>query len=371
MYDAPGGIYFVNKDLMKMFKECKYETYLISVRLSGYYQEIEYPDYIENIIINPDEEWGTVRVSKILAELKKFHVLEVFKLIYQRIAYNKKIRKDYSALKEKIREIKPDRIINSHYELLDAIPEEYLNKTIMHFHTNFKIVKDNWSYRKIFDKYKDKLYKFVWLTEATKKEAIKNGYNNSMHIYNAVRVKSNKTSDVEKNKSLVFLGRISKEKRLDIILQLFDEISSEYPDWKLSIYGMGTLNEEEKRIINTNKQITYYGATNDLEKVFMNSSININTSDFEGFSMTVLEANEYGVPTITFRFGESVYEEIIDDETGIIVKTRNIDDYRNKLREIMDNSKKLRELSKNCKKFNKNFSYSIIKQEWIKLLNGD
>ena len=233
------------------------------------------------------------------------------------------LKKDYKKTKKAITEINPDFIINTHYELLNAIPRKLLNRTIMHFHTNFNIVKTNWSYKKIFNKYKNKIYKFVWLTKATKEEAIKHGYTNSTSIYNSVRINSSKKAKVINNKNLIFLGRISKEKRIDIILNIFDEISKNNPEWTLSIYGIGNLNATEEQIVQKNKNIKFMGPTNDLEKVFLQSSININTSDYEGFSMTILEANEFGVPTICFEFGESVYEEVINNKTGVIVEKNN------------------------------------------------
>lgn len=369
MYDSLGGIYYVNKELMKMFHEEKYDIHLVSVRMSGYYQEVEYPKYINNIIVNDKAEWGTTRYSTIFNELKKFKILKTIKLLYKRFKEDITLKVDYERTKRVIKKIKPDFIINSHYELLDAIPKEYLKKTIMHFHTNFGIVKENFSYKRIFNKYKDKIFKFVWLTKKTKEEAIEFGYKNSISIYNSVRIKSDEVADVINNKNLIFLGRISKEKRIDIILKIFNEISLEKKDWTLSIYGIGNLKEEEQNIIANNDRITYYGSTNNLKEVFMKSSININTSDFEGFSMTVLEANEFGVPTIAFEFGESVYEEIISNKTGIIVEKNNINKYKEELIRIMDNPNILKKLSLNCKEFNKNFSYNIIKKDWINLLN--
>ena len=107
------------------------------------------------------------------------------------------------------------------------------------------------------------------------------------------------------------------------------------------------------------------GITNNPQKEFLSSSINLNTSPSEGFSLSILEGNECGVPTIAFNFGESVEEEILDNKTGIIAK--DINDYQEKLIELMDNSEKLTELSNNAKEFSKNFEIENIINNWIKL----
>ena len=109
------------------------------------------------------------------------------------------------------------------------------------------------------------------------------------------------------------------------------------------------------------------GRTSDPKEALLSSSINLNTSKYEGFSLSILEANECGVPTVTFNFGESVHEEIINGKTGIIAE--NKEEYIEKLKELMSNNQKLAELSTNCKEFNQNFQIETIINEWLNLFN--
>ena len=110
------------------------------------------------------------------------------------------------------------------------------------------------------------------------------------------------------------------------------------------------------------------GKTNNPMEVLLTSSINLNTSSMEGFCLSILEANECGVPTVSLDFGESVGEEIIDNETGLIIYNDNVVEYEKRLRELMLNNDKLELLSKNCKEFNKKFHINSIIKEWEKLL---
>ena len=370
MYDSLGGIYFVNNELIKMFHQENIEIYLVSLRRSGYNHKVDYPKYVHNIIVNKEEEWGTPRLNIVLKNIKNLKFITAIKLLFKRISYDRKLKEDYNKSKNIIKDINADFIINSHYELLDAIPEEFLSKTIMHFHTNFNLVKDNYSYTRIFNKYKDKIYKFVWLTKSTCDKAKEYGYLNSTYIYNSVRIANNKKVDVVNNKNLVFLGRISPEKRINLLLDIFNDISKEKKDWSLSIYAMGNLDSNQQSIIDNNPNIKYFGPTKDIENVFRKSSINVNTSDFEGFSMTILEANEFGIPTISFDFGESAKEQIINGKTGVLIEQGNIKKYKEEILRLMSDDILLKELSKNCKDYNKNFSFDVIKEEWMNLLKG-
>jgi glycosyltransferase involved in cell wall biosynthesis len=111
------------------------------------------------------------------------------------------------------------------------------------------------------------------------------------------------------------------------------------------------------------------GRTNNPKEVLLNSSISLNTSDFEGFALTVLEANECGVPTITFNFGESANEEVIDGKTGYVADDR--EDYIKKLKNMMDDSKLLQEMGKQAKKYNDNFKIKNIVKDWERLFNNE
>ena len=111
------------------------------------------------------------------------------------------------------------------------------------------------------------------------------------------------------------------------------------------------------------------GRTNDPKSVLLTSSINLISSDFEGFALSILEANECGVPTITLDFGESTEEEVIDGETGFFAKDR--EDYINKLKMMMDDESLLERLSINCKKYNDNFKIENIVKDWLNIFKNN
>ena len=371
MGDAAGGIFNVNKTLAKCFRKNNDECYLFSVRNGGYKDNLDFSDFTCTKVINPKGIWGLIKGREILSEVKNRNYYKALKMLFSRIIYKISLKKDFINTKKAIKKLSPDIIICSHYELLDVIPKNSLKRTIMHYHTNFGTVIDNHSCKRYFNKYKDKIGKFVWLTESTSNQAKAFGLYNSIYIYNPVRIASEKVADVVNNKSLIFLGRISNEKRVNLLLRIFDEVCKEndIDEWTLKLYGMGELDNEAYQIIDNNPKIVNYGPTDKIKEVFINSSLNLNTSVFEGLSMTILEGNECGVPTLSFDFGETVGEQIIDGQTGIIVKQDDIEEYKNKLKELMTNPSILKHLSVNCKEFSNKFSVDIIFNEWEKLIN--
>ena len=71
-----------------------------------------------------------------------------------------------------------------------------------------------------------------------------------------------------------------------------------------------------------------------------------------------------GVPTISFDFGESVYEEIKED-TGIVIPKDDVELYTKKIKELMNDLEKLNRLSVGCKEFSNNFLPEKIVNDWI------
>ena len=285
----------------------------------------------------------------------------------KRIRYDKYLKKDYIKLKNEINLINPDIIIVSHYELLNAIPKKYLKNTINHYHTNFEQVLKNKSQKRIFNKYKNKIKKFVWLTKETYNAAIKFGITNSVYIYNPLPEKEVTVFDNYENK-LIFLARFSKEKRLKLAMEIFNNIikDNEFKDWKLDLYLVGTLDEETKEKIDKSTNINYMGSTNTPENILGKYYAMIMTSSFEGFPLTVLEANICKTPVIAFEFGESA-KEVINEKTGILVKQDNIEEYEKKLKLLMKDRGLRNKLSKCAKLFAESFKIDKIKENWYEI----
>lgn len=361
-----GGVWQVNKIIGEELIKKGYEVLIVSIRNNKNNLNLEHDEKLNVFTINEIDSWGTYTISEIVNDLKKLKIKNVIQKSISKMGYQISLEKDIKKLKSYIFETNPDYIVTSHYQLLDMIPKKYLSKTINEQHSSYKDATSHKSTKKTLQRYKDKV-KFLWLTKKTMESAIKDNLKNSTYIYNPVRIRCNEIANVTENKKLITIARLSKVKRIDLMVDIVEELfsDSKYKDWIFEIYGTGEEKEKISKLIKNHDQIKLMGLTDNPKTALLNSSINLNTSLYEGFSLSILEANECGVPTITFDFGESVTEEIIDEKTGIIAKSRK--DYIEKLQKLMDNNSELKELSKNCKEFSKNFHIEKIIKDWIKL----
>lgn len=362
-----GGVWQVIKTVGEKLADNDYDVTVVSLRENHNVKPVIYDGKMHLHTINNRDIWeNNYFGSDIKNEMLGMHLAKGIKMLNTRIKHELSIKRDTKVLKKYIRDSKPDYIIAAHYHLLDMIPTEYLKKTIHEQHSSFKNVLDDKANKRTLDKYIGKI-KYLWLTKSTTAEAIETGYSDSTYIYNPVRFESKKRANVVKNKKLVTIARLSEEKRIDKMITICESIFKDpkYKDWSLEIYGNGPCEEKLTKMITNTKQIKMMGLTDDPKEVLLTSSINLNTSDFEGFALSILEANECGVPTVTLNFGESVTEEISNNKTGIIAK--NDEDYEIKLKELMDDKEKLELLSKNAKEFSNNFKIDTIINDWIRL----
>ena len=210
----------------------------------------------------------------------------------------------------------------------------------------------------------------IWLSKKTSELAKEKGFSNNTYMYNPVRFQTKLTADVIKNKKLISVTRIDNyQKRIDLMLDIANTVLKD-SDWTFELYGTGEFTDYAKNILKNNKKIKYMGKTDNPMQVLLNASINLNTSRMEGFSLSILEANMCGIPTISFDFGESVQEEIINDKTGYIIYNDNKKEYIEKLLFLMNNQNKLQELANNSKKFSKQFTINKVIQNWLKLFEN-
>ena len=357
---SKAGVWFVNKTIGEELIKKGYDVTILAIRDNQEDVVLEHDERLTLHTINPVDLWEISR-KKDIKSIKSF---------IKYIKEHKKLKEDYKKAKEYIRNLNPDYIIASHYQCLDFVPKEYYSKTLHEQHSSMKDVKNNKANFKRLKMYCKKIFGLIWLSKATENEAETLGFLNNHCIYNPVRIRTKKTASVDKNKKLVCITRIENtQKRINLMIEIADKVLKQNPDWVFELYGMGEIDEKSQEIINNNSRIFYKGHTDKPMDILLSSSINLNTSSFEGFSLSILEASMCGIPTVSFNFGESVYEEIIDDETGYIIEDDNVEEYIEKLNNLMNNPKKMMVMAKKNKSFSNKFFVENVINDWTDLFD--
>lgn len=361
------GVWFVNKMLAEALVNKGYDVEFLFIRSHDTSKKVV-DDRIKINVINEKIKWETKHIQDLKNHLvnKKINLLAKDGCVM--VNDKLKLKKDFIKTKNKIKEINPDVIITSHYQVLDAIPKEYLSRVLNVQHSSFLYAQDKKKNFQTFKKYNGKITN-AWLCKNSRDKAIGCGLTNNTYVYNPVKLQTSKNADVVNNKKLVTISRLSSvQKRIDLMVRICDKVLKKNKDWVLELYGPGELDKESMDIIRKNKQIKLMGPTDNVKEALLSSSIYLSTSYTEGFALSLLEANECGVPVVSYDFGESCSEQIPND-CGIIVDFDDSKTFEKELNDLMNDKKRLQKYAKASKKFAQQFHIENVVEEWSKLFD--
>lgn len=139
---------------------------------------------------------------------------------------------------------------------------------------------------------------------ANELQAINLRHEQIVRLPNGVRIEENlKWENTNKRKILTFIGRLTRHKGLFVLLEAWHFFITKYPDANmvLKIVGDGPdrdLAKKSSQDFGINESVIFYGRTNDVNSVLLNSTAFVLPSFYEGQSNSVLEAMSLGVPVI-------------------------------------------------------------------------
>jgi GalNAc-alpha-(1->4)-GalNAc-alpha-(1->3)-diNAcBac-PP-undecaprenol alpha-1,4-N-acetyl-D-galactosaminyltransferase len=114
--------------------------------------------------------------------------------------------------------------------------------------------------------------------------------------------------------SVLFVGRLSQEKRVDLLLEAWKLVEPRLANWQLLIVGDGPMRASlEAEVILSNrhsvqplKRVQFLGWQDHPEQIMATSQIFVLCSRYEGFPVALLEALYYGLPAIATHCSSAI-----------------------------------------------------------------
>lgn len=174
------------------------------------------------------------------------------------------------------------------------------------------------------------------------------------------------------SKRIIAVGRLSWEKGYDRLIDIWELVSTKYPEWQLDIFGEGELKNYLNHKITRKhlKNITIHPTTNNISSELSKSSICVMTSYYEGFALVLLEALKHGVPCIAYDCPFGPASIIQDNQCGYLIDNDNINLFAKKLCKLLKEENTRKEFSIGSIKRAKDFDIDTIMGKWIKLFNN-
>lgn len=176
-----------------------------------------------------------------------------------------------------------------------------------------------------------------------------------------------------KKKEVLIVSRLEEEpKRISLALKIWKEIETDHTlsEWKLKIVGHGKMESWYKSlVIHYGLQRVFFEGTKNPEPYYNEASIFMMTSSFEGWGLTLTEAQQYGCVPLAFHSFASLTDIITDKVNGFAIPNDDISLYIKQMKLLMTDEKLRKSMSANAIESSKQFSIEIIIKKWMEVIN--
>ena len=175
------------------------------------------------------------------------------------------------------------------------------------------------------------------------------------------------------NKRVIAVGRYVYQKGFDLLLQAWKMIEQQHPDWELVIYGMGDRTPYEQLIDKLQIDRTrchLNGSTSDIKAEYLNSSLFVFSSRFEGFGMVLIEAMACGLPVVSFDCSCGPKDIVRNNEDGLLVPSGCVDSLAEAMHQMMSDESLRQKMAKVATKNVQRYKLNKVCQDWQRLFES-
>lgn len=205
--------------------------------------------------------------------------------------------------------------------------------------------------------------------------AVSKFYGNRGNYYvipNPVRMEAPLSHDIVTEPYILAAGRLTVQKRFDILIYAFNLFSQKFPEYKLKIFGKG---EEQSSLIkiinkcNLQDKVFILNPISEVIKRNRSASMFVLSSDFEGIPNVVLEAMANGIPCVVTDClpggGEFVTNK---GQCGQLVKCGDIQGICDAMIRYVNDTSFSRSMALKALDYIRRFDENIIIDQWKKLI---
>jgi glycosyltransferase involved in cell wall biosynthesis len=211
-------------------------------------------------------------------------------------------------------------------------------------------------------------------SESTRSDLLRLGFRDVRVIEEAADITPPAEPRKARARTVAYLGRLARSKRVDHVLEAFAKILRACPGARLIIAGSGP---EERRLMKLASRLGIAGSTEFAGRVSEERKAEILSSSHlalfpgtrEGWGLVVLEANACGTPVIGYDV-PGLRDSIRDGVNGFLVPEGDADAMAAKSISLLKDTKALEKLSAGAKRHSEKFSWERTARELAAALEG-
>ncbi len=175
-------------------------------------------------------------------------------------------------------------------------------------------------------------------------------------------------------KILLTVGGLIPRKGQDMVIRSLAKVKEKYPMVKYLIVGGGRMRENWEQLATAcgvKENVEFTGKVSDpdivryyyLCDIYVHTPIIANLS-FEGFGIVYIEASACYKPLVATDAG-GIRDAIIDGQTGLIARDKDINDITNKIIQLLDNNELRQQMGQAGREYAKQHDWPIITKRFI------
>ena len=165
----------------------------------------------------------------------------------------------------------------------------------------------------------------------------------------------------------VTFGRLSDVKRMDLMIELFDQAQREEPNIELHIFGDGANQAKLLTLIkekNLSDKVFLRGYCNEVHKTLLDYDIYLMTSYQEGFPNSLCEAMAVGLPSIASACHEGISELCENGLSGVSVKEEEPCEFVKNMVLLARDPALREQLGRRAQTISRRYDKAMILQQW-------
>ena len=168
---------------------------------------------------------------------------------------------------------------------------------------------------------------------------------------------------------ILAVGRLTRQKGFDLLLRAWDWVGVMKNGWVLRIVGGG---EEEAALkalaaeLRIEDQVVFVGQVRDIAHEYRNACLYVMSSRWEGLPMTLLEAQHFGLPSVSTDCPTGP-REVLDGGSGLLVKPEDPTALAEGLIALLSKPEKRAEMAAVAKDNALRYQLEDIRREWERL----